>query len=95
MAPAITVTPAHQPPESDSEIIHPSVEQPLHETSEIPKEVEEAYVPPVQTNLEAEKQPEPQPESQPEYHPEPEIVYAPWDASRSVPKKTLLVTVSV
>lgn len=84
MAPAISITPAYQPEESDSEIFHPSAEQPLHETIEIPKEVEEAYVPPVQTNLEAERQPEPQPEPQPEYHPEAEIIYAPWDASRSV-----------
>jgi glycogenin glucosyltransferase len=50
--------------------------------------VEEAYVPPVQTNLEAEKRPEPQPEPQPEYRPEPEIIYAPWDASRSVVHQT-------
>ncbi|PMD36544.1 glycosyltransferase family 8 protein [Hyaloscypha variabilis F] len=85
VAPPITVTPAYQPEESDSEIIHPSAEQPLHETIEIPKEVEEAYVPPVQTNLEAEKRPEPQPEPQPEYRPEPEIIYAPWDASRAPP----------
>jgi glycogenin glucosyltransferase len=82
--PAIAIAPAYQPEESDSEIVHPSAEQPLHETIEIPKEVEEAYVPPVRTNLEAERQPEPQPEPQPEYRPEPEIIYAPWDASRSV-----------
>jgi glycogenin glucosyltransferase len=82
VAPAITITPTHQPEERDSEIFHPSAEQPLHETIEIPEEVEEAYVPPAQTNLEAESQPEPLPE--PEYHPEPEITYAPWDASRLV-----------
>ncbi|KAE9379134.1 glycosyltransferase family 8 protein [Stipitochalara longipes BDJ] len=85
VAPVITVTPAYQPTESDSEIIHPSAEQPLHETIEIPKEVEEAYVPPVQTNLEAETQSKPQPEPQPEYRPESEIIYAPWDASRAPP----------
>jgi glycogenin len=90
VAPAITITPAHQPEESDSEIFHPSAEQPLHEIIEIPKEVEEAYVPPVQTNLEADTQPEPQPgpEYHPEPHPEPEITYAPWDASRSVVRRT-------
>jgi len=69
VAPAITITPTHQPEERDSEIFHPSAEQPLHETIEIPEEVEEAYVPPAQTNLEAESQPKPPPE--PEYHPEP------------------------
>jgi glycogenin len=87
VAPAFSISPGPQSEQSESEIFHhPSAEQPLHETIEIPKEVEEAYVPPVQTNLEAERQPEPQPEPEPEYHPEPEITYAPWDASRSVIK---------
>ncbi|KAF4628562.1 hypothetical protein G7Y89_g9591 [Cudoniella acicularis] len=51
------VTP-HPAIESESEIFHATVEQPLHETVEIPREVEEAYVPPVQTNLEREREPE-------------------------------------
>lgn len=87
-APVTSIPPAYQPEETDSETFHPSAELPLHETIELPKEMEEAYAAPVHTNPEAEKylepQPESQPESQPEYHPEPEIIYAPWDASRSV-----------
>ncbi|PVH85107.1 glycosyltransferase family 8 protein [Cadophora sp. DSE1049] len=65
-----------QPDETESEIFQPTVEGPLHETtSEIPKEVEEAYVPPVETNLDKGKEPEAQPE----------IQYSAWDASRAPP----------
>ncbi|TVY81391.1 Glycogenin-1 [Lachnellula suecica] len=66
---------AYQPEETDSEITHPTAEEPLHETSEIPKEVEEAYVPPIETNLEKEKQPQQAP-VQP---------FSSWDASRAPP----------
>jgi len=62
--------------ESESEIFHPTAEEPLHETTEIPKELEEAYIPPVQ----------PAPEPYVDKGKEPEIHYAPWDASRSVLK---------
>ncbi|KAH6681937.1 nucleotide-diphospho-sugar transferase [Halenospora varia] len=66
---------------SESEIFHASVEQPshpialhnsaLHEIIETPHEEEEAYVAPVQTNVERER--------------EPEVHYSPWDASRAPP----------
>lgn len=63
-----------QPDETESEIFQPTTEGPLHETaSEIPKEVEEAYVPPVETNLDKGKERETQPDVQ----------YSAWDASRS------------
>jgi glycogenin glucosyltransferase len=75
--PIVSVTSSSQaypPEETESEISHPAVEEPLHETIEIPKEVEEAYVPPVQTNLDKGKEPEQAP-VQP---------FHSWDASRSV-----------
>jgi glycogenin glucosyltransferase len=56
--------------ETDSEAFHPTIEEPLHETIETPKEVEEAYIPPIETNVEKEQK-------------EREIQYAAWDASRS------------
>jgi glycogenin glucosyltransferase len=61
----------------DAEAFRSSVEEPLHETAETtemvetPKEVEESYVPPAETNVEAE-------------HKEREIQFTPWDARRSV-----------
>jgi glycogenin len=82
--PVVSISSAYQPEETESEIFHATAEQPLHETVEIPKEVEEAYVPPARTNLEAEIPPEPQPEPQPAYEPEPEVHYAPWNASMLV-----------
>lgn len=72
--PVVSVTPAHTPQEtrSESEIFQPTfqptTEEPLHETTEIPKEVEEAYVPPVQTWVDKGKAPE--------------EIYSTWDASR-------------
>ncbi|TAQ85181.1 hypothetical protein B7494_g6511 [Chlorociboria aeruginascens] len=62
--------------QSESEISHPAVEPPMHETSEIAQEVEEVretYVPPVETSVE-EKQEDRQ-----------EIPYYTWDASRDPP----------
>ena len=89
--PVVSISPAYQPEQSESEIFHATAEQPLHEITEMPKEVEEAYVPPAQTNLEAETPPEPQAEPQaepqPAYQPDPEVHYAPWDASRLVKRK--------
>jgi glycogenin glucosyltransferase len=57
--------------ETESEIFHPTTEEPLHETIEISKQVEEAYVPLVETNVEKEQK-------------EKEKQFAAWDASRSV-----------
>ena len=57
--------------ETESEIFHPTTEEPLHETIEIPKEVEEAYVPPVEPAVEREQR-------------EGETHFAAWDASRFV-----------
>lgn len=75
------VSQAYQPEQTDSEIFQPpaaATEQPLHESTEPPREVEVAYVPPVQTNVETYHQP------QPHYEPpkEPEVQYSAWDASR-------------
>ena len=68
---------AHLPEEPEGEIPHLAAEEPLHETNEIPKEVEEAYAPPAQTNLDKGKEPEKAP-VQP---------FHSWDASRSVSLK--------
>ena len=57
--------------ETESETFHSTTEEPLHEAIEIPKEVEEAYVPPIETRVEKEQK-------------ESEIQFAAWDASRSV-----------
>jgi glycogenin glucosyltransferase len=65
------VTPIVSTEETESEIFHPTTEEPLHETIEIPKEVEEAYVPPVETAVEREQG-------------ERETQFAAWDASRFV-----------
>jgi glycogenin glucosyltransferase len=78
--PIISVTSssqAYQPEEPESEISYPAAEAPLHETFELPKEVEEAYVPPIETNLEKGKEPE-----------APVQQFSSWDASRSVPLRT-------
>ncbi|KAH7418190.1 nucleotide-diphospho-sugar transferase [Cadophora sp. MPI-SDFR-AT-0126] len=76
VAPIVSGGQKYQPDEIESEIFQPTAEWPLHETtSEIPKEVEEAYVPPVETNLDKGKEPEAQPE----------IQYSAWDASRAPP----------
>lgn len=56
---------------TDSEIFHPTAEEPLHETSEVAKEVEEAYVPtvePIEPIIESERI----------------VSYNAWDASRLV-----------
>ena len=66
--PATPIVSTH---ETDNEILHPPTEEPLHETIETPKQVEEAYVPPVETNVEREQK-------------EKEAQYAAWDASRWV-----------
>jgi glycogenin glucosyltransferase len=52
VVPIVAIIPPDQSTKTDSEIFYPTTEQPLHETADIPKEVEEAYVPPVETNLE-------------------------------------------
>lgn len=73
VVPIVSSSQEYQPEETESEIFHPTAEGPSHETtSEIPKEVEEAYVPPVETNLDKGKEPEVQPQVQ----------YSAWDASR-------------
>lgn len=75
MVPIVSSGQEFRPDETESEIFQPTAEGPLHEAaSEIPKEVEEAYVPPVETNLDKGKKPEAQPDVQ----------YSAWDASRSV-----------
>ncbi|KUJ20930.1 nucleotide-diphospho-sugar transferase [Mollisia scopiformis] len=77
------VSQAYQPEQTDSEIFQPTAaaEQSLHETTDIPRDVEVAYVPPVQTNLETHHDP-------PSYYEppkEPEVQYSAWDASRAPP----------
>ena len=57
--------------DNESEMFHPTTEEPLHETIEIPKQVEDDYVPPVETRVEEEQK-------------EKEIQFSAWDASRSV-----------
>jgi glycogenin glucosyltransferase len=73
------VSQAYQPEQTDSEIFQPiAAEQPLHETTDIPRDVEVAYVPPVPTNVETYHHPQ-------TYHEpprEPEVQYSAWDASR-------------
>ncbi|KAL2074448.1 hypothetical protein VTL71DRAFT_8226 [Oculimacula yallundae] len=65
----------YQHEESDSENFQPATDAPLQNyATETPKEVEEAYVPPVQT-IPEEKEPEAQPEVQ----------YSAWDASKAPP----------
>jgi hypothetical protein len=69
VVPIVSSSQAYQPEETESEIFHPTVVgEPLHETTEIVKGVEEAYIPPVQTNVEKEQV----------------VQYSAWDASRSV-----------
>jgi glycogenin glucosyltransferase len=68
VAPIVSSSQASAPEETESELFQPTTEEPLHETTEIPKAVEEAYVPPVQTNV----------DKQPEVH------YTSWDASKLV-----------
>jgi glycogenin len=63
--PVVSVTPASL--DTEVEIFQPTTEEPMHETAEIPKEVEEAYVPPVVTPVDKGKQPE---------------IYSSWDASK-------------
>ncbi|KAG0646951.1 Glycogenin-1 [Hyphodiscus hymeniophilus] len=58
---------------TESETYNPSTEEPLHETTETIREVEEAYVPPVEMNVEQERkekeaQAAPPADSQPEAH---------------------------
>jgi hypothetical protein len=65
--PTFSIAQADQP-ETESEIFHPTVEQPLHETSEFANVVEEAYVPPAEPFIEQEQA----------------AHYNAWDASRSV-----------
>ena len=68
VAPIVSSSLASAPEETESEIFQPTTEEPLHETAEIPKAVEEAYVPPVQTNVDK----------------QPEVQYTSWDASKLV-----------
>ena len=68
MIPIVLVSQTDEPEEGDSEIIHPTTEEALHETVDASKEVDKAYIPPVQTSGEKGK--------------EPEMPYSPWDASR-------------
>jgi glycogenin glucosyltransferase len=81
VAPIVSSHQAYQPEQTDSEIFQPTAaEQPLHETTEIPRDVEVAYVPPVQTNVETHH--EPYHETYHEPPKEPEVQYSAWDASR-------------
>jgi glycogenin glucosyltransferase len=70
VVPTLSITQAHQP-ESASEIFHPTVEQPLHQTSEPANIVEEAYMPPAEPNTVQEQT----------------AHYNAWDASRLVSLK--------
>lgn len=45
MGPIVSTTQAVQSEETESEKFHPTIEQPLHETAELSKDVEEAHVP--------------------------------------------------
>lgn len=75
MVPIVSSGQEYQPEETESENFQSTAEEPLHETaSEIPKEVDEGHVPPVETNLDKGKEPEAQPQVQ----------YSAWDASKSV-----------
>jgi glycogenin glucosyltransferase len=68
VAPIVSSSQAPAPEETEREIFQPPIDEPLHETTETPKAVEQAYVPPVQTNV----------DKQPEVH------YTSWDASKLV-----------
>lgn len=85
VAPIVSSHQAYQPEQTDSEIFQPTAtEQPLHESTEIPREVEVAYVPPVQTNVESHHESYNEPYNEPYHEPpkEPEVQYEAWDASR-------------
>lgn len=74
--PIISVTSssqAFQPEETESEISPNIAKEPLHKTPELPKEVEEAYLPPVETRLDKGKERE-----------APVQQFSSWDASRLV-----------
>lgn len=73
--PIVSSGQAYQPEETESENFQQSVEESSLDESEPTREEEEAYVPPVPTNPDAEKGPEPQTQPQPQY--------SAWDASRS------------
>ncbi len=76
---------AHQPEVTTSEIFQPTAaEPPFHETTDIPRDVEVAYVPPVQTNVETYHEPPPEPHHETYHEPpkEPEVQYSAWDAAR-------------
>ena len=68
------VTPIVSTVETASEVFQPTTEEPRHETTEIPREVDEAYVPPVETTVEQEQK-------------ERESQFAAWDASRLVHRR--------
>lgn len=75
VVPIVSSGQEYQPEETESEIFQPTADaQLLERTSDIPKEVEEAYIPSVETNLDAGRESEAQPQVQ----------YSAWDASRSV-----------
>lgn len=58
------------------------IEQPFHETAENPRDVDEAYVPPVQTSLEANLEEEHVQDPAPPPAPVHEIQFSTWDASK-------------
>jgi glycogenin glucosyltransferase len=70
--PVFSSSQAYQPGETEREIFQPTIEEPMIETTEIPKKLEEAYVPPVQTNVEKREE-------------ESRLAYSAWDASRAPP----------
>lgn len=72
VVPIVSSSQAYQPEVTESEIIHPVAELPLHEISEISREVEEAYISPEATSEEKEQK------EQKEH-------YSAWDASRAPP----------
>ncbi|TVY30080.1 Glycogenin-1 [Lachnellula hyalina] len=77
VVPIISVTSssqAYQPEETESEIPPKTAEEPLHERPELPKEVEEAYLPPIETRLDKGREPE-----------APVQQFMSWDASRDPP----------
>jgi glycogenin glucosyltransferase len=61
---------ASQHEETEREIFHLIAEDPMHETTEIAKEMEEAKAPPVQTNLEKQQE---------------EVPYSAWDPTKAPP----------
>jgi glycogenin glucosyltransferase len=83
VVPIVSSNQAYQPEETEREIIQQTIEAPSYQSSEIPREEEEAYTPPVQrpsleAHLDREQVHEPEPE------PEPVVHYSAWDASRYV-----------